>query len=454
MITYELSFERQNLLGADKFSIAAESNETISFRFHFDRSWRIFDTKAAVFRSAECKYYVLDIIGGCVTVPWEVLRSTKGFELAIVAYEDEVVLTSKKVRISVESSLLPESCRQLTPTETLFDRIAEEAKNKAFLDYKDEIKNLKHTHANEIIELGEKIEAERRNTEAVKAQKNAEIDELNYQASCKETELKRQISELKTELENKKKKADNWDLIDKALSQKTSSSNLLWGSGTEKFALPMLNTSSIVSFQSSAISNNLTSAGFNVASASTLAEVFSNKSSLIEITLINTDNVSSFKYTFSGSPLLQRVFLGQIANASIFEQTFNNCKSLEYVSFNGSIAPANMSYSFNNCRALEEIDAVIDGTFCTSFYFCFSNCSNLKTVRFSENSIKVNIDFSACVNLSRESIYSIANGLNGDATNTSVTFNEHAFNTSLTASERSEIYNIARTQKGWNVMLA
>ena len=454
MITYELSLERQNLLGADKFSIAAQSNETISFRFHFDRSWRIFDTKAAVFRGADHKYYVLDIIGGCVTVPWEVLRSTNGFELAIVAYENEVVLTSKKVRIAVESSLLPEVCRQLTPTETLFDRIAEEAKAKAFLNYKDEIKNLKHTHSNELTELGEKIETERRNTEAVKAQKNAEIEELNYQAYCRENELKQQISELNAELKIKREKAANWDMVNTALSQKTSSSNTLWGSGTEKFSLPLLNTASMVSITSANISNNVTNIGFNVASATSLSDAFSGKTNLEEITIVNSENITNMKNAFSGDTRLQRAVLGDLRNVSNMENAFSNCKSLEYLSLGNVNNISYSSYAFSNCNALKEIDAVFDAVLCRTFSNAFNNCSSLETIHFKENSIKVNVDFAACVHLSKDSIFSIANGLNGEVTNTTVTFNEHAFNTNLTASERSEIYNIARTQKGWTVVLA
>ena len=454
MITYELSLERQNLLGADKFSIAAQSNETISFRFHFDRSWRIFDTKAAVFRGADRKYYVLDIIGGCVTVPWEVLRNTNGFELAIVAYEDEVVLTSKKVRIAVESSLLPEVCRQLSPTETLFDRIAEEAKNKAFLDYKDEIKNLKHTHSDELIELGEKIEAERRNTEAVKAQKNAEIEELNYQASCRETELRRQISELNTELAKKQEKAANWDLIDKALSGKTTVSNTLWGGGTEPFALPTLNTSSIVSFSSSGISNNITSVGFNVASATSLADTFYAKTNLEYINLVCTENITNMKNAFNGDIRLKKAYLGSPDRLSNCENIFLGCKNLEYISMGNPKCITNLTSAFNGCTTLREIDALIDMTLCKSAVNSFYNCVSLETIRFAENSISINLDFSSCINISKESIYSIVLGLSNETINNTVTFSEHAFNAKLSPAERSEIYNIARNQKHWTVDMA
>ena len=153
MISYELSLQGQNLLGSDKFSVAAQSNDSIQLHFHFDRSWRLFDSKAAVFRDSNQKYYVIDIIGNTAKVPWEVLRTDDGFDLAVVAYDESTVYTSKRVRISVALSLLPEFCRQLSPTETLFDRIRQECREEVLHEYKDEIRVLKEQHADEIADL-------------------------------------------------------------------------------------------------------------------------------------------------------------------------------------------------------------------------------------------------------------------------------------------------------------
>lgn len=454
MITYELSLERQNLLGADKFSIAAESNETVSFRFHFDRSWRIFDTKAAVFKSSAGNYYVLDIRSNCVTVPWEVLRSTNGFELAVVAYENEVVLTSKKVSIAVSSSLLPENCRQLSPTETLFDRISEEARNAAFLEYRDEIQTLNRNHTNRVLELGEQIEAERSNTAAVAAQKDAEIAAINYQASVRENELQAQITELEEELEEKSAKAANWDLVNTALSQKTSPSNQLWSGGTQSFDLPMLNTSSITSFSSSNFSNYLASIGLNAESATTFADAFSNKTGLEEVRLINTENVTNMKNIFYSATHLRRAYLGNLINLNSLEGAFLYSSCVEYISMGNLQSLGVITSAFGNCRSLKEIDAVIDSTLCRNFSNTFTQCSSLETIRFVENTIKATIDFSACVNLTKDSIYNIANGLNSEVLNTNVTFSEHAFTYNLTSAEQSEIREIIRGKPGWTLMMS
>jgi hypothetical protein len=50
MINYDLILQKQKLLGADRFTLAANANETMCLHFHFDRHWRVFDSKAAVFR--------------------------------------------------------------------------------------------------------------------------------------------------------------------------------------------------------------------------------------------------------------------------------------------------------------------------------------------------------------------------------------------------------------------
>ena len=72
MVKYELRIEKQQIFGAEKIAIAANANETVSLHFCFDSSWRIFDAKAAIFRTAQNKYYIMEIKSSSVTVPWEV----------------------------------------------------------------------------------------------------------------------------------------------------------------------------------------------------------------------------------------------------------------------------------------------------------------------------------------------------------------------------------------------
>lgn len=452
MITYDLSLERQNLIGADRFSIAAHSNETVSFRFHFDRSWRIFESKAAVFKSSEGKYYVIDIRGNCVTVPWEVLRNSNGFDLALVAYENEVVLTSKKVHIAVSESLLPEYCRQLSPSETLFDRMKAQAVSEAYEQYRDDIRQLKHTHANEIIELGQQLEAERSNTAAVAAEKDAQIQQLNYQASCVENEHNAEIAALQAEIAEKTVKAEKWDLIDNAIKLKTHSSQPLYNNGTSLFALPLLNTSSITTFLPANIGSNLTAVGFDVSSATSLDNLFSGKTNLTSITLINSENIHSLTSMFEGCTHLVNADLGNLENAASITKLFYHCYMLEKVSVGEMNAYTNMSELFNDCRLLREINGVFGSMVCTAYSRTFYYCVSLEEVRFAENCIRAAIDFGHCAKLSKESIYSIAGGLSTEVAS-NVTFSEYALNNSLTSAELAEIRNIVRT-KGWTLIYA
>lgn len=453
MITYDLSLERQNLLGADKFSIAADSNETVSFRFHFDRSWRIFDTKAAVFKSSKGKYYVLDIKANCVTVPWEVLRDTSGFELAVVAYEKEIVLTSKKVRVAVASSLLPEFCKQLSPTETIFDRFRTEAKSEAYLDYKDEISTLKRNHEKEVFDLNVKIAEEQRNTEKVRNEKDAEIEKLNYDASCVETSHRIEVAELKTQIAEKTEKAHNWELVDTAIRDKTSFNQALWSGGNNIYELPIVNLDSLTSFNSMSISTNIRKFEISIPQIKEISAVFSNKKILEEITLHNTENVESLDNGFYNSTALRRIVFDSLKNCRIIKNTFNNCRSLEYVDLGETNSITTLYHAFDSCLALKEIKGTLFTQSCTDFSSTFAGCSNLETVRFAENSINKNIDFGYCVNLSKESIYSIANGLNSLMPAT-VYFAEHALNTKLTSAEKTEVMNLIRNVKGWTLGLA
>ena len=61
MINYDLILQKQKLLGADRFTLAANANETMCLHFHFDRHWRVFDSKAAVFRNAENRDFRLAV---------------------------------------------------------------------------------------------------------------------------------------------------------------------------------------------------------------------------------------------------------------------------------------------------------------------------------------------------------------------------------------------------------
>lgn len=453
MITYELSLERQNILGADKFSIAADSNESVSLRFHFDRSWRIFESKAAVFKSSCGKYYVLDIHLNCVTVPWEVLRNTGSFELAVIAYENEVVLTSKKVSIAVSGSLLPEFCRQLSPTETIFDRFKTEARNRAFADYNSEIQALNHTHNNKVLELNAQIAAEQANTEAVRMQKDAEIAQLNYEASVAENSHNAEVAALQAQIALNAEKSHKWDLIDTALRKKTEFTQPLWQGGTEPYELPMIYLDSVNTLNSNKISNSVTSIGLSMPKITNLNSFFSSHTNLTDFRMLDTDTVTTMNSICEYCYSLKNAYFEDLSSCLNVNNSFANCRAAEHITLNNLNSVRQMSYCFSNCYALKEITGTVNANDCTTFEAAFSNCANLETIRFVESSIKINIDFGSCVSLSKESLFSIANGLFGGTTGT-VSFSRHAVNTNLTSDERTALTNLVRNEKGWTLSLS
>lgn len=452
MLTYNLNLSGQNLLGADKFSVAAESNESVRFNFYFDRSWRCFDTKAAVFRDSARNYYVMEILGGGVTIPWEVLRTDDGFDLAVVAYDEAVVYTSKRVRIEVSSSLLPEFCRQLSPTETLFDRFKAECKNQALLEYRDELRAMKKSYEDRLYEKENEIIAEQKNTAAVAAEKDEIIAQLNYDAECERVRYGSRITQLATELEAQKEKAHNWDLIDTAVSQKTSILFPLWNGGTEPFELPMLNTHRFTGIFNNYISTYLTKAGFDVSSVTALNNAFQSKN-IQEITLRNSDNIKNLNYIFADCKSLVYADIGNIKLCTNFVAAFSGCTALKKVKLGNAERLADIRSAFSECIALEEIDGILSLILVSNTTEnMFNNCISLHTVRFAEKTIRVSLDMGKCINLSKDSLYSLANGLSDEIADT-VKISSTAFNDNLTDDEKAEIQNII-SEKSWTLVLS
>ncbi|HAS37392.1 MAG TPA: hypothetical protein DCS04_02090, partial [Ruminococcaceae bacterium] len=170
--SYDLRVEKQQIFGAEKIAIAADSNKTVELRFYFDVNWRIFDAKAAIFRTAENKYYIIEIRSSSVTVPWEVLTVDRDFELSVIGYDESMALTAGKVTVKVVSSLLPEDCKTFSPTETLFDRIRQDSVDEAYKKYRDEIESLKRSYDEKILSLGLQINEANENTKNVERAKN------------------------------------------------------------------------------------------------------------------------------------------------------------------------------------------------------------------------------------------------------------------------------------------
>ncbi len=450
MIKYDLTLEKQRLIGADKFSIAANANETVCLCFHFDRSWRRFDSKAAVFRNSSSEYYIIEIISDRVKVPWEVLTHQGEFELSVIGFENEKVITSDKVEIRVSESLLPEDCKTFSPSEVLFDRFKRECIAQAYLDYEDEINDLKKAHIAEKMLLGEQIiEANKRTKEAVE-EKNREISELETSHNIEKNSLNNKIVQLNKDIDYYKEKADKWDMVDYAISLKTVPTYALWVGGSAKYSLPMLNTSSITAFSANNFSSNLKEIGLDLSAVTSFSSVFASHQSIEKVELRNTHKIESFANTFKSCKTIKSIKIDSLEKCHSMYHFAYEATLLQSVDFGTVSAAGNYERAFLNCSVLKEINGCFDMSFATNVSAMFIGCSSLETVRFVEGSIGKSMDFSSCVRLSKESMCSIFNGLYPtDLCN--LTISMFAFENNFTEDEREEWIDFVTNTKGWEL---
>lgn len=450
MIKYDLTLEKQRLIGADKFSIAANANETVCLCFHFDRSWRRFDSKAAVFRNCASEYYIIEIVADRAKVPWEVLTREGEFELSVIGFEDEKVITSDKVEILVAESLLPEDCKTFSPSEVLFDRFKRECIAQAYLDYEDEINELKKAHIAEKMLLGEQINEANERTKDVIDEKNKEIRELEISHNVEKADLNGKIAQLNNDVAFYKEKAEKWDMVDYAISLKTAPTHALWAGGTKEFSLPMLNTSSISAFSANNFGSKLKEIGLDLSSVKTFSSMFASHNVIEKIELRNTQNVESFANTFEASKTIKTVSIDSLEKCNTMNRFANGATLLQVVNFGTVSAAGNYERAFSGCTLLKDINGCFDMSFATNASSMFSGCSSLETVRFVENTIGVNIDFSSCVRLSKESMCNIFNALYPNDLCT-LTVSIFAFENNFTEEEREEWTEFVTKTKGWEL---
>lgn len=453
MIIYDLTVARQRIHGADRISLAAHANETLALRFHFDRHWREFDSKAVIFRNHAGEYYIIELHNNIARIPWEVLTHDGEIEISVIAFEDEIVLTTNKVNINVSESLMPEEYLTYSPSETLFDRFKKECTAQAFLDYKDEIENMKRDYERRIVSLGEEINSANARTEEVRNEKNNEIAEINHNHSAELRQLNDEIANKNERIDYLTEKAYKWDMIDYALSLKTSAAQALWNEGTDKYALPMMNTKNIKTISSSHFSNNLTEIGMNLESATSLNSVFSGKQGIKKIVLTNTDNISSWQEAFKNCSSLRILTIGNVKNANSLYSICGGCTSLEKITFGKLERITSMLSSFTNCTVLREIEGVFDCTLVSDFSYAFDGCANLEAVSFKENTIRNSISLANSVKLNKDSMQSLFEGLCDEVSKT-VTISKYAFdNNFATDDEQEEILDYITDVKGWTLTL-
>ncbi len=453
MITYDLVLHKQQLIGAEKFSVAANANRSICLHFHFDRYWRQFDSKAVVFRNSDAQYYIIPVRYDRVGVPWEVLTKTGSFEISVIGYEKEKVITSTKAEIIVSENLLPEDCLTLSPTEVLFDRIRQECLDEAHEFYKDEIDELKREKAAEKMRYESELAQADKKLQAAVESKDEEIALLEQTHSATVKEYQQTIAEINSELDDCRERAEKWDLVDIALQGKTLASSPLWGGGTEEYRLPMLNTSSIKSFVARNFDNYLREVGLDLSSATMFTQIFTDKDSIQKLVLKNNGNVTSYESLVSGCTSIRYLDLGDLSNCNILMSVANGATKLEKIRFENMIRVSNMDDAFYDCPVLREFDGVFDMRTISSAVSPFEYLPMLETIRFLENTIAQDLSFAQSVVLSKESLLSIANGLS-DSVSGILTLSSYAVENAFPdEQERAEFLSLIQQEKRWNLEL-
>ncbi len=453
MITYDLVLHKQQLIGAEKFSVAANANRSICLHFHFDRYWRQFDSKAVVFRNSDAQYYIIPVNYDRVGVPWEVLTKTGSFEISVIGYEKEKVITSTKAEIIVSENLLPEDCLTLSPTEVLFDRIRQECLDEAHEVYRDEIDELKREISAQKMRYESQLAQADEKLQAAVDSKDEEIALLEQTHSVTVKEYQQTIAEINSELDDCRERAEKWDLVDIAIQGKTLATSPLWGGGSEEYRLPMLNTSSVKGFLPRNFDDNLREIGLDLSSVTAFSMIFMDKHSIQKLTLKNNGNVTSYENLVSGCTSIRYLDLGDIRNCTNLMGLASGATKLEKIRFENMTRVAEMDDAFYDCPVLREIDGVFDMRTITSAVGSFDDMPMLETIRFLENTIAKDLSFAQSVVLTKESLLSIANGLS-DSVAGILTLSSYAVENAFPdEQERADFLSLIEQEKRWNLEL-
>lgn len=452
MVCYDLRVERQNIFGSEKISIAADANNTVALRIHFDACWRVYDQKAAIFKTRQNRYYIIEMKSSEVKVPWEALTEVGELEMSVIGFDDEKVLTAGKVTLEVVSSLLPEEYKQLSPTETLFDRFKAECTQEAYNKYKNEIASLKRDYEKKLLDLGDELNEANENTKKIEAAKNKELEALEQGKNSQITTLNLKIADITAELNEANVDAGKWRLVNAAMADKVRSNLAPWAGGTKEYKLPMFNTENMSTISNASFDNNCTELGLNLASATELDQAFRGKLGFKKLTFINTNSITSMVEAFLGCTALREVILDGVKSCKSFKHTFNGCTSLERVELGESGFPQSFYGTFMNCSALKEIVGTLDFTVTKEATSAFSGCSALEEVRFEPDTISVELGFSSCNKLSRKSMLSLFDGLR-EVSDLTLILSNYAFENNFpTATGKAEIRSMLK-EKGWNLSL-
>lgn len=173
--------------------------------------------------------------------------------------------------------------------------------------------------------------------------------------------------------------------------------------------------------------------------------LFSN-SKLEEVPAIEGwDSVTAMDHTFNGCSSLKKAVIGSATSVTSLSNTFSSCRALEVVDLTTSARLGSLVGTFSSCVKMREIKGVLDLSGCNSTYAAFQNSNSLEEVRIK--GLKVDLDLSACDNLSVESVrYLINNAQN-------VTGKRIDLRRNLLDAHEEELGDLGDTasDKGWTI---
>lgn len=184
---------------------------------------------------------------------------------------------------------------------------------------------------------------------------------------------------------------------------------------------------------------------FDTSNITTCAQMFQN-SKITEIPPYDLSNSNNFFATFSGATKLAKVPLLNLQKATRVDSMFNQCFALTSVEVENTSKVGNWNGFVGNCMNLKVVKT-LDLSRKNVTGDLFQNSTNIETVLFVPNTIKLSITFKGMSLLTDESVQSIIAGLADltGATAQTVTFNA-TVKAKLTDEQKTQI-----TSKNWTL---
>ena len=142
----------------------------------------------------------------------------------------------------------------------------------------------------------------------------------------------------------------------------------------------------------------------------TATTMFDGCTSMTKATIGALPALTNATWLFSNCQSLTSATIGSAPKLEIAQGLFNNCTSLQSVTLDlsGGLI-TNASYLFGSCDKLRIVTGDIDLSSATNVAAAFSGCTSLEEVRIK--GLKVDLDLSACANLSVESVKYLVDNL-------------------------------------------